>query len=99
MIPKGSDPVRIKMHIGQNLQHPVKDLFETRTFVPQGVYTNMPTSSITFRIDRDQTKRLGELAADKRISLNTLTTQILDDYLKFEFVDPRVGFFRCKSTS
>ncbi|AIC16175.1 hypothetical protein NVIE_019170 [Nitrososphaera viennensis EN76] len=52
----------------------------------------MTTTSITFRIDDNQIERLRKLADEQRISLNTLITHILDSYLEFEFIAPKVGF-------
>ena len=42
------------------------------------------TSTITFRIDEDNDKKLRKIAEDKKISLNTLANQILGNYVQLE---------------
>jgi hypothetical protein len=49
-------------------------------------------SSITFRVDDDNINKLRKLADDEGMSLNTLVNRILDSYLEWEFIAPKVGF-------
>lgn len=42
------------------------------------------TSTITFRIDEDNSKKLRNIAEDKNVSLNTLANQILGNYVQLE---------------
>jgi antitoxin component of RelBE/YafQ-DinJ toxin-antitoxin module len=49
-------------------------------------------SSITFRINDDSIDKLRKLAEEEGMSLNTLVNRILDSYLEWEFIAPRVGF-------
>jgi hypothetical protein len=48
--------------------------------------------SVTFRIDDNDVESLRKLAAEERISLNTLVNQILSSYLEWEFIAAKAGF-------
>jgi hypothetical protein len=49
-------------------------------------------SSITFRVDDNNIDELRKLADEEGMSLNTLINRILESYLEWEFIAPRVGF-------
>ncbi len=49
-------------------------------------------SSITFRINDESIDKLRKLAEEEGMSLNTLVNRILESYLEWEFIAPRVGF-------
>lgn len=51
-----------------------------------------PTEHVTFRISKKILQELKEISADEKISLNTLTNQILNSHLKWDLHAPEVGW-------
>jgi hypothetical protein len=51
------------------------------------------TESISFRLDHDLLQLLRELSKKRKVTLNSLILQILDDYLKVGVYDREFGFF------
>jgi predicted DNA-binding ribbon-helix-helix protein len=51
------------------------------------------TESISFRLEHDALNELRTLASERKMSLNSLISQILDNYLKVGLYDKTFGFF------
>jgi len=51
------------------------------------------TESISFRLEEEMLDRLRELAIEKKISLNSLVSQVLDHYVTLGVYDKTFGFF------
>jgi predicted DNA-binding ribbon-helix-helix protein len=51
------------------------------------------TESISFRLDQEMLDRLRELAREKKISLNSLVSQVLEHYIQVGVYDRTFGFF------
>jgi hypothetical protein len=51
------------------------------------------TESISFRLEDDVLDQLRDLANQRKMSLNSLVSQILDNYLKMGIYDKAFGFF------
>jgi len=51
------------------------------------------TESVSFRVDQEILNQLRELARERKISLNSLVSQILDHYTKLGVYDRTFGFF------
>ncbi|AIF82443.1 hypothetical protein NTE_00361 [Candidatus Nitrososphaera evergladensis SR1] len=52
----------------------------------------MESTSVTFRVLNKKLESLRTLAEDSKMSLNTLVNNIIDSYLEWEFLAPKVGF-------
>ena len=50
------------------------------------------TEHVTFRISKNVLSELKELSSEEKISLNTLTNQILNSHLKWDLHAPEVGW-------
>ena len=51
------------------------------------------TESISFRLEEDMLNELRDLARERKVSLNSLVSQILDHYIKLGVYDRTFGFF------
>ena len=51
------------------------------------------TESISFRLEEEMLGKLRELASEKKISLNSLVSQVLDHYVTLGVYDKTFGFF------
>ncbi len=52
-----------------------------------------PTESISFRLEGGMLDQLRELASEKKITLNSLVSQVLDHYVTLGVYDKTFGFF------
>jgi predicted DNA-binding ribbon-helix-helix protein len=59
----------------------------------EGAPAKVSTESISFRVEQDVLEQLRDLAAERKISLNALVSQILDHYVKLGVYDKTFGFF------
>jgi predicted DNA-binding ribbon-helix-helix protein len=59
----------------------------------EGVTARVSTESISFRVELEVLDQLRELASERKISLNSLVSQILDHYVKLGIYDRTFGFF------
>jgi predicted DNA-binding ribbon-helix-helix protein len=57
------------------------------------VGAKVTTESISFRLEEKVLDQLRELAAEKKISLNSLVSQVLDHYIHLGVYDRTFGFF------
>ena len=53
--------------------------------------TKLPNGSVTFRFNNEILRKLRNEADQKRISLNTLASQIFQSYVEYEMYASRVG--------
>jgi predicted DNA-binding ribbon-helix-helix protein len=51
------------------------------------------TESISFRLEEDMLDQLRRLAAERKVSLNSLVSLVLDHYIKLGIYDRTFGFF------
>jgi hypothetical protein len=56
-------------------------------------YVRQKTQSISFRLDANELAQLRDLANQKKTTLNTLVSQIIDKYLKLWVYNHQYGFF------
>jgi hypothetical protein len=61
--------------------------------VPETATSTKETESISFRLNQNDLKQLRELAVERKESLNSLVSQIIDKYLKLWVFDHSYGFF------
>jgi hypothetical protein len=61
--------------------------------VPETATSTKETESISFRLNQNDLKQLRELAVERKESLNSLVSQIIDRYLKLWVFDHSYGFF------
>lgn len=54
-------------------------------------HVKSPNGSVTFRFDNEILNKLGDEAGQKRISLNTLTSQIFQSYVEYDMCASRAG--------
>jgi hypothetical protein len=54
---------------------------------------HLATESISFRVDQEILEQLRKLSVERKISLNSLVSQILDHYTKLGVYDRTFGFF------
>jgi hypothetical protein len=57
----------------------------------EGAVSRVLSENISFRLHRDQLEQLRQEAKEKRISLNTLASQIVDSYVNFTSRAPKAG--------
>src|ERR1700730_239217 len=55
------------------------------------------TESLSFRLDKSDLMQLRALAGERKLSLNSLVSQILDRYLRLWLYDQAFGFFAVNS--
>ena len=64
-----------------------------RENLPDSIGGRAATESISFRVDQEIMDQLRNLASERKISLNSLVSQILDHYIKLGVYDRTFGFF------
>jgi predicted DNA-binding ribbon-helix-helix protein len=64
-----------------------------RENVADGAGVKVATESISFRLEQDVLDQLRELAKERKVSLNSLVSQVLDHYVKLGVYDRTFGFF------